>query len=219
MIPALIIGGALAAGALASNLKSSADAKNARQSASNSIDNWNTDANILLNNYEVNQQKFSNDGDLEKYQQLKDSYDPNDYVYDFDEFDTSKYNVEDYLNADKDSILADIAKASQATAAGSALGHSAGAQAIANKAVASKSEELLNNAYERMNTEKNFDYTAYNNYIQNMQNKLNTLNSGVQTQMNNLKSDLQFDQEQEAQNVQNRLSLGNSVAQSKASLV
>ena len=219
MIPALIIGGALAAGALASNLKSSADAKSARQSASNSIDNWNTDANILLNNYEVNQQKFSNDGDLEKYQQLKDSYDPNDYVYDFDEFDTSKYNVEDYLNADKDSILADIAKASQATAAGSALGHSAGAQAIANKAVASKSEELLNNAYERMNTEKNFDYTAYNNYIQNMQNKLNTLNSGVQTQMNNLKSDLQFDQEQEAQNVQNRLSLGNSVAQSKASLV
>ena len=219
MIPALIIGGALAAGALASNLKSSADAKSARQSASNSIDNWNTDANILLNNYEVNQQKFSNDGDLEKYQQLKDSYDPNDYVYDFDEFDTSKYNVEDYLNADKDYILADIAKASQATAAGSALGHSAGAQAIANKAVASKSEELLNNAYERMNTEKNFDYTAYNNYIQNMQNKLNTLNSGVQTQMNNLKSDLQFDQEQEAQNVQNRLSLGNSIAQSKASLV
>ena len=219
MIPALVIGGALAAGQLASNLKSSADAKSARQSASNAIDNWNTDANILLNNYEANQQKFSNDGDLEKYQQLKDSYDPNDYVYDFDEFDTSKYNVEDYLNADKDSILADIAKASQATAAGSALGHSAGAQAIANKAVASKSEELLNNAYERMNTEKNFDYTAYNNYIQNMQNKLNTLNSGVQTQMNNLKSDLQFDQEQEAQNVQNRLSLGNSIAQSKASLV
>ena len=191
----------------------------ARKNANKAIDKWESEASNMLDEAEANQLKLSSADDLSTYQQLKNELANTDYTYDFDQFDTSKYNVEDYVNENKDKILADVGKGVMSTAAGSGLGHSSGTLANIINAQTDKSEELYNNAYERMNTDKNFDYTAYQNYITNMQNKLNTQMQQTQNKLSTLSGDLKFDQETANNNLENRLSLGNSITQSKASLV
>lgn len=187
--------------------------------ANRAIDDWNASAQQILNNAMQGQQRFSSPSDMEAYQALKSGYNPGDYVYDFDRFDSSRYNVDDYLNPNKDRILSDVAKASQATAAGTGMGRSSGAAQAINQSIVDKSEALYNDARNQMNQDKSFDYNAYSNYINQMQNKLNTLQSGNLNQMNMLKGDLQLDQNMTDQNVQNQLSLGNSIANSKAQLL
>lgn len=201
------------------NAQERTDKLNAINNAGNAIDKWNIDAQAILGNYENNRMNFSNPGDLQKYQDLKGSYNPADYVYDFDKFDDSKYKVENYLNPNKDRILSDVAKAAQSTAASTGMGRSSGAAQAINQSIADKSEALYNNAVNQMNQDKAFDYGAYTNYINQMQNKLNTMQNGVMNQMNMMKGDLQIDQNNLDQDVQNRLSLGNSIANSKAQLL
>lgn len=191
----------------------------AKKNARNEVNNWNNKATQMLDDYENSQINFANPGDLQKYQDMKNNFDSNDYIYNFDKFDNSKYDVKNYMNENKDRIIADVGKGVQSTAAGAGLGHSSGTFNNIINAQTSKSEELYNNAYNRMNTERNFDYQQYQNYITNMQNKLTQQYNMNQNQMNNLKSDLQFDQNQQGENLQNRLSLGNSITQSKVSLV
>lgn len=191
----------------------------ARKNARKAINNWNDSASKMLDDYETSQVNLSNPGDVETYQKMKSSFDPNDFIYDFKEFDKSKYNVDDFVNANKDRILADVGQGVQTTAAGAGLGHSSGALNAIVNAQMNKSEELYDNAYNRMNNERNFDYNEYQSYIQNMQNKLNQQYQMQQNQMNQLKGDIQFDQQQNADNVANRINLGNTITQAKASLV
>lgn len=201
------------------NAQERADKQAALANANSAINSWETQANNILNNSMANQTQFSNAGDLAQYQQLKQNYNPSDYVYNFDKFDTSKYNVEDYLNPQKDAILADVAKATQSTAAGTGMGRSSGAAQAINQSIVDKSESLYNQAQKQMNQDKSFDYNSYSNYINQMQNKLNTMQQGTMNQMNVLKGDLQLDQQTADQNTQNQLSLGNSITQSKAGLL
>lgn len=201
------------------NAQERADKQAALANANSAINSWETQANNILNNSMANQTKFSNAGDLAQYQQLKQNYNPADYVYNFDKFDTSKYNVEDYLNPQKDAILSDVAKAAQSTAAGTGMGRSSGAAQAINQSIVDKSESLYNQAQQQMNQDKSFDYNSYSNYINQMQNKLNTMQQGTMNQMNMLKGDLQLDQQTADQNTQNQLSLGNSITQSKAGLL
>ena len=207
------------AGGLAGGLIGAWQSNKARQNARKAINNWNKKASDVLDEYEGQQVNFSSPDDLRKYEELKANFNPNDFVFNFDQFDNSKYNVDDYVNQNKDRIIADVGKGVQATAAGAGLGHSAGTLQNIIDAQTAKSEELYNNAYNRMNTERNFDYQQYQNYINSMQNKLNQQYQMTRDQMNQYKGDIEFDQNQNAQNVQNRLSLGNSIAQAKASLV
>lgn len=191
----------------------------AKQQARNEVDNWNNKATGMLDDYENSQIKFASPGDLQKYQEMKNNFDSSDYIYDFDQFDNSKYDVNNYMNENKDRILADVGKGVQSTAAGAGLGHSSGTLNNIINAQTNKNEELYNNAYNRMNTERNFDYQQYQDYITNMQSKLNQQYQIDQNIMNNLKSDLQFDQTQQGENIQNRMNLGNSITQSKVNLV
>lgn len=197
------------------------------------IDQWNKQAGGMLDQYDLDvanamgkMVNMSNPGNLYEYQQMRDSMNPSDYIYNFDRFDSSKYNVDDYVNQNKDAILSDVGKAFQSTAAGAGLGHSSGTATGILNAQMDKSEQLMNDAYNRMNSDKMFDYSEYQNYITNMQNKLNTQLQIDQMKMNNLRGDIQFDQNQNMQQLQmkqdqlnNRLGLGNSIAQSKAALV
>lgn len=201
------------------NMYKDSQNEEAKSNALKSINNWQNEAQSILDNAYNSQTKLTDANTAQTYKNLVNSYNPSDYVYQADEFDTSKYNVEDYLNTNKDAILADVAKASQSTAAGAGLGHSSGAAENIANSVADKSESLYNSAYQQMNQDKSFDYGVYSNYINQKQNELNALNSGVQTQMNMLGQNLQYDQTQQDNYINNKLNLGNSVQQAKASLV
>lgn len=223
---ALISGGAGFAGDLVSGItraySASQERKAAerrRQQANQQISAWEQQANKILEEAARGQTALSSPSDLAAYQKLKASYDPYAYVYTPEAFDKTKYNVEDYLNPQREAILSDIAAATQHTAAGAGLGHSSGALESIARNVLEKDESLYDKAYERMLGERNFDYGAYTDYINQMQNQLNALQQGVQTQMANLRGDIQFDQQQQDALLANRLNLGNALAQTRASLV
>lgn len=190
-----------------------------RQQATQQVNSWEQEANRILAEAQGNTVSLSNPTDLATYQALKAGYDPSSYIYQFDPFDKSSYNVEDYLNPAREQIIADLQKSVQNTAAGAGLGHSSGALEAINEATLSKSQELYDKAYDRMNTERNFDYGAYTDYINQKQQQLNSLQQGVLGQMNALRGDIQFDQQQLDNYYANKLNLGNTLAQTRASLV
>lgn len=195
------------------------EARKRRQKAQEQLSNWESQAQQILAEANRNNIVLSGDNDLKSYQQMRSSYDPSKYVYQADAFDKSNYNVEDYLNPAKDAILADIAKQTQHTAAGAGLGHSSGALEAITQNVMDKSESLYNDAYNKMVGERNFDYGAYTDYINQKQKELDTLQQGTINQMNFLRGDLLFDQQQRDAMTGNRLNLGNTMAQTRASLV
>jgi hypothetical protein len=224
---ALIGGGAGLAGNLVSGITGAYSAsqerkaaERRRQQANQQISAWEQQANQILEEAARGQTSLSSPSDLAAYQALKASYDPSKYVFtDYEPFDKTKYNVEDYLNPQREAILSDIAAATQHTAAGAGLGHSSGALESIARNVLEKDESLYDKAYERMLGERSFDYGAYTDYINQKQNQLNALQQGVQTQMANFRGDIQFDQQQQDALLANRLNLGNALAQTRASLV
>lgn len=195
-------------------------AREAKKKAEGQISNWEAEANRILEEANRNNIALSGADDLKTYQGLRSSYDPSKYVFtDYEPFDKTQYNVEDYLNPAKDAVLADIAKQTQHTAAGAGLGHSSGALEAITQNVMNKSEDFYNDAYNKMTGERNFDYGAYTDYINQKQKELDTLQQGTLNQMNFLRGDLLFDQQQRDAMTGNRLSLGNTLAQTRASLV
>ena len=195
-------------------------ARKAREKANQQLTDWESEANRILNESARGGITLSDSQDLENYQKLRSGYDPSKYVYtDYQPFDKDSYHVEDYLNPAKDAILADIAKQTQHTAAGAGLGHSSGALEAITQNVMNKSEDLYNDAYNKMVGERNFDYGAYTDYINQKQKELDALQQGTLNQMNFLRGDLTFDQQQRDALTANRLGLGNTLAQTRASLV
>ena len=195
-------------------------ARKAKEKANQQLTNWESEANRILEESARSGINLSDSQDLENYQKLRSGYDPSKYVFtDYQPFDKDSYHVEDYLNPAKDAILADIAKQTQHTAAGAGLGHSSGALEAITQNVMDKSESLYNDAYNKMVGERNFDYGAYTDYINQKQKELDTLQQGTLNQMNFLRGDLLFDQQQRDALTANRLSLGNTMAQARASLV
>ena len=195
------------------------DAEKRRNQANDQIDAWQLEANRILNESEANRTRLTDDGSVDRYKELRDSYDPSAFTLEPQKFDKSVYRVEDYLNPNRDAILEDIARASQHTAAAAGLGHSSGAVEAINKSILEKDEELLKEARQEMKDERSFDYGMYTDYINQQQKKLDTINQGYRTQLDTLRGDITFDQQQTDATLQNRLSLGNSIAQSRAQLV
>ena len=150
---------------------------------------------------------------------MRASYDPTKYAPEFEQFDKSQYNVEDYLNPQREAILQDVAKGMQHTAAGAGLGHSSGAFSAIARAQVEKDESLYDKAYERMLGERNFDYGAYTDYINQQQQRLDRLQQGELAQMEQMREDILFDQQQKDAQLANRLGLGNALMQSRAQLI
>lgn len=122
--------------------------------------------------------------DVNKYKQIIGSYNPSDYVYDdFGKF-SDEYNktVDDFVNPYYDQIINGTSDALQHTAAGAGLGRGTGAALKIAKGVAEKEDELYKTALDAYNTDRSQAYTEYNDYIKNMQSKLDSLNKATQTQ-------------------------------------
>ena len=222
-VAAALIGGAgslIGSGIDAYNAyKERKEATKRRKEANRQLSSWESQANAILDAAMQGNTKLTDTGDVERYRRMRSSYDPNKYVYDFEPFEKDIYRVEDYLNPNKDAILADVAKTAQHTAAGAGLGHSSGAMEAINQAIINKDEELYDKAWDRLNTERNFDYGAYTDFINQKQQQLQNIQSGILNQMNLMRGDIQFDQQQQDALLANRLNLGNTIAQTRAQLV
>lgn len=122
--------------------------------------------------------------DVNKYKQIIGSYNPSDYVYDdFGKFsDEYGKTVDDFVNPYYDQIIKGTSDALQHTAAGAGLGRGTGAALNIAQGVAEKEDELYKTALDAYNTDRSQAYTEYNDYIKNMQSKLDSLNKATQTQ-------------------------------------
>ena len=190
-----------------------------RAQANQQISAWQQQAEQILRESEAGRTRLTDADAASRYKELRDSYDPSAFTLEPEKFDKSAYSVEDYLNPNRDAILADVAKATQHTAAGAGLGHSSGALEAITKNVIDKDEDLLREARAEMKDERSFDYGLYTDYINQQQKKLDSMQQGYRTQLETLRGDIAFDQQQTDATLQNRLALGNSIAQSRAQLV
>lgn len=135
-----------------------------------------------LTNYYANRNSLGTAEDAKSYSDLIHGYDPNDFVYDFDQFDYDK-TVEDFYNPYRDKIIKGTSDALQHTAAGAGLGRGTGAALNIAKGVADKDQELYNTAYSQYSDDRNTSYNQWSDYIDKMQQKLNTLQQGYNTKV------------------------------------
>lgn len=138
-----------------------------------------------LTDYYANRNTLGTAEDAKTYKELIQSYDPNDFVYDFDTEHPWEYKktVEDFYNPYRDKIIKGTSDALQHTAAGAGLGRGTGAALNIAQGVADKDQELYNTAYSQFSDDRNTSYNQWSDYINKMQNKLNTLQQGYNTQV------------------------------------
>lgn len=123
--------------------------------------------------------------DVEEYKAAVQAYNPNDFVYDFGEFNYDK-DVDDFVNPYYDKIIDATTKKVQHSAAGAGLGRGTGAANAIAQAVAEKNDELYKTALQEYNTNRAQSYSEWSGNIDRMQQKLNQLRAATDTKMNNL---------------------------------
>lgn len=136
----------------------------------------------LVNQWYKDNPSIGSQQDVESYRNLVDTYDPNEFVYNYDDFD-DKYNVDDYYAPNREALIEKTGDAVQARAAGAGIGRGTGAANQIATAVADKNEELYKDALEAMNQDRQFAYNLWNAKIQQGQNRLNQLKNAKDTQL------------------------------------
>jgi hypothetical protein len=153
----------------------------------------------LMQQYYSNPENFlGTQEDVEAYRAALDAYNPNDYVYDYDEFSYDK-DVDDFLNPYYDKIIENTSNKVQHSAAGAGVGRGTGAANAIAEAVAKKDDELYKTALQQYNTDRAQSYTEWSGNIDKMQARLNQLKAATDTKINNLGTPAQ-DYTQQQQN-------------------
>lgn len=134
--------------------------------------------------YNKNRKGLGKSTDVDDYRTSITGYNPEDYIYDFDEF-KNHYNKtkEDYLNPYYNQIIGDAAMKAQGSAAGAGMGRSTFAAQNIARAVAQKEDELYKTALNEYNTDRSQAYKEYADAIARNQEKLNALREGNQYKM------------------------------------
>lgn len=144
-------------------------------------------ANLIqqISDYYDQRGSLGTEQDAKDYKSLISGFNPEDYTYTpektFDQ--TYTKTKEDFINPYYDQIIQDTANKIQHTAAGAGIGRNPGTLTNIAKAVAEKNNELYKEANELYNTDRDFAYKTYSDYIQNMQDNLNRKLQATQTQM------------------------------------
>lgn len=136
----------------------------------------------LVNQWYKDNPSIGSQQDVESYRNLVDTYDPNEFVYNYDDFD-DKYDVNDYYAPNREALIEKTGDAVQARAAGAGIGRGTGAANQIATAVADKNEDLYKDALEAMNQDRQFAYNLWNAKIQQGQNRLNQLKNAKDTQL------------------------------------
>ena len=180
-----LIGGVAGLGlGLFEGLSEDSNKKAARRAIKDAIDQYGEDSEIvknMLDNYYAGDYSLGTADDVTRYRTEVSKYNPNDYIYsDYEDFDKDRYNVQDYYDANRGNQINAAANAVQAAAAGQGIGRGTGAaNAIAN-AVVNKNSELGDEAYDRMTSDRTFDYNLWKDKINLNQQQLDKINQGQQ---------------------------------------
>ena len=156
------------------------------------------DIDALMKEYYSNPDNFlGTKADVDAYRQAIESYNPSDFVYDFDEFKYTDENgkektVDDFINPYYDKIIQDTSDSVQHSAAGAGVGRGTGAANAIADAVAKKNDELYKTALQEYNTDRSQKYSEWAGNIDRMQQRLNQLKSATDSQLT-LKSNLAND--------------------------
>lgn len=219
----IVAGAVQGIGGLALNAYDSYKTREAKKKAQEALKNAGKESDASyatmlqdLTNYYANRNSLGTAEDAKSYKDLIKVYNPNDFVYDFDEFEYNK-TADDFINPYRDKIIKGTTDALQHTAAGAGLGRGTGAALNIAKGVADKDQELYNTAYSQFTDDRNTSYNQWSDYINKMQNKLNTLQQGYNNQVamqGNLSDD--FYKVQDAQ-MADRLKLAQDREAAKAS--
>jgi len=135
-----------------------------------------------IEDYYTNRKGLGNVDDVASYRNSITGYNPNDYVYDFGDFNYNK-TKEDFLNPYYNKIINDVAMKAQGSAAGAGMGRSTFAAQNIARAVAQKEDELYKTALNEYNTDRSQAYKEYADAIARNQEKLNALREGTQYKM------------------------------------
>ena len=136
----------------------------------------------LVNQWYKDNPSIGSKQDVETYSNLTHDYDPNEFVYDFEDFD-EQYDVDDYYAPNREALIEKTGDAVQARAAGAGIGRGTGAANQIATAVADKNESLYKDALEAMNQDRQFAYNLWNAKIQHGQNRLTQLKNAKDTQL------------------------------------
>jgi hypothetical protein len=143
----------------------------------------------LLSMYYENPDNFlGTREDVDAYKKAVQGYNPNDYVYDFDEFEYKDENgnditVDDFVNPYYDKIIKQTSDKVQHSAAGAGIGRGTGAANAIADAVTRKNDELYKTALNEYNTDRSQKYTEWAGNIEKMQQRLNQLKAATDTEM------------------------------------
>lgn len=127
-----------------------------------------------INDYYNNRVGLGSAEDVANYKASIEGYDPNDYIYDFKDFNYGK-TKEDFLNPYYNQIIGDSAKQAQGSAAGAGMGRSTFAAQNIARAVAQKEDELYKTALQEYNADRSQAYKEYSDAITRNQERLNAL--------------------------------------------
>ena len=150
--------------------------------ASQMLDASTNELQSLVNQWHKDNPSIGSKQDVETYSNLTHDYDPNEFVYDNEEFDDT-YDVNDYYAPNREALIEKTGDAVQARAAGAGIGRGTGAANQIATAVADKNESLYKDALDSMNQDRSFAYNLWNAKIQNGQNRLTQLKNAKDTQL------------------------------------
>ncbi len=185
------LGGAVAGGAigLAAGLfgeyeaaSNESEKRKVLEKASKMLNASTSELQSLTNQWYKDNPSIGSRQDVETYSKLTHDYDPNEFVYDFEDFE-KEYDVNDYYAPNREALIEKTGDAVQARAAGAGIGRGTGAANQIATAVADKNESLYKDALEAMNQDRQFAYNLWNAKIQHGQNRLNQLKSAKDTQL------------------------------------
>ena len=211
-----LIGGVAGLGlGLFEGLSEDSNKKAARRAIKDAIDQYGEDSEIvknMLDNYYSGDYSLGTTDDVTRYRNEVSKYNPNDYIYsDYEDFDKDAYNLQDYYDANRGNQINAATNAVQAAAAGQGIGRGTGAaNAIAN-AVVNKNSELGDEAWNRLTSDRTFDYNLWKDNIDMNQSKLDTLNQGQQYVLSNYKDLANNYLNNEADKVQNYMDYYNNL--------
>ena len=158
----------------------------------------------LLNQYNQNRMSVATPEMASQYKDLITNYQPQ--VYDFEPFEfTGK--VEDYINPEAEKIAELAGLKTQAQMAGAGAAKGTGALAGMGYSKWEAARDLYKDAQNQYNIERQQAYQQYGDYIDRMQNKLNTLSQGTLNKAQLLGGAVQNEQAQESDYMSSLLGL------------
>lgn len=148
-----------------------------------------------LNEYNDSRIRLADDDMVNDLRTMMSGYDPE--VYDFDKFPYTK-SIDDFLNPEAEKIANLAGLKTQADLAGRGAAKGTGGLAGIGYSRWDAANQLYKDAQSAMQNDRSQAYREYGDYIDRMQEKLNTINKGKLDKINLLSGAVQNEQTQQS---------------------